>query len=449
VPRLFKGGVFPDDKKKETCRKKIEPLPPPERLILPLSMHIGVPCQPLVHEGQVVQAGQMIADSYETLSAPIHSPVSGHVEAIAPMPHPGGGVMGAIVLRNDGKNRLAPTVHPYGSVESLTADQLLQIIRDSGIVGLGGAAFPTHVKIKAAQGRCDTVIINGAECEPYITSDHRVMLETPEEIIGGLRILMKLLSPKRAAIAVEANKRDAFYSLSRTLPGRTNIELHSLQTRYPQGSEKQLIRTIAGIEVPPGKLPGDVGCAVFNVATASAIHKAVTTGIPMIRRAVTVSGGAVSNPKNLLVPIGTLLSDIFNATGGFRETPHKILTGGPMMGLAQHNLDIPLTKSCGAVLAFSHADIDPQSPSGTCIRCGKCVSVCPMGLLPAYLYLYERKNKLNELRKLNISDCNECGSCAYICPGRLYLVHSIRAGKSRVKHIPDDQSKRGGARLEK
>lgn len=431
MPRWFGGGVVPDEKKKNTEHKLIEALPPPERIILPMSMHIGAPCEPVVSPGNMVAVGQIVADSDAPVSAPIHATVSGMVEGVELYPHPNGKKELAIIINNDGKDRLDPSVRPHGSMESLSSDQLLSIIRNAGIVGLGGAAFPTHFKIQSAQGRCDTVIINGCECEPYITSDHRLMLEAPEEVIGGLRIIMKLLSPKRAVIAVESNKKDAHEALRRTLPGKTDIELKMLRTRYPQGSEKQLIRSITGREVPAGKLPADVGCAVFNVDTAAAVHRAVTTGLPLIRRIVTVSGGAVSNPKNLSVRIGTPIGEIFAATGGFREAPSKILTGGPMMGGAQYDLSVPLIKGCGSLLAFSAADMPPAG-SEICIRCGKCVAVCPMRLLPNYLYLYERKDRLDQLKKLHLQDCIECGSCSYICPGRLYLVHSFRTGKQKL-----------------
>lgn len=431
MPRRLRSGVHPDNKKNATHHKPVEALAPPELLILPMSMHIGAPCEPLVRPGEEIFLGQCIADSQAPVSSPIHAPVSGKVRAIEPRPHPNGSKVLSIVLENDGNDMPYEAVRPFGSVESLTPDQLLRIIRDAGIVGLGGAAFPTHVKISSAKGKCDTVIINGAECEPYITSDHRLMLEAPEEVVGGLRVLMKILEPKRAVIAIEANKKDAVDSLRRTLPGKTDILIHVVPTRYPQGAEKQLIKTITGREVPPGKLPAEVNCAVFNVDTAASIHRAVTTGMPLIRRVVTVSGSAVSNSKNLSVRLGTPFRDIFEATGGFRETPAKVLMGGPMMGIAQFDLSAPLIKGCGALLAFSRASVPPPGDQ-VCIRCGKCVSACPMNLLPIYMYMNERKNRLSELERLRISDCIECGSCSYTCPGRLYLVHSFRTGKQKL-----------------
>lgn len=428
----FRGGVHPEDRKEATRHKPVELLPPPLRIVLPMSMHIGAPCEPVVRPDQEIFVGQLIADSSAPVSAPIHSPVSGKVMAIDFFSHPNGGRVKSVVIENDGKDTPHESVHPKGSVEALTPDQLLRIVREAGLVGAGGAAFPTHVKVSSARGKCDTLIINAAECEPYITADHRLMLEAPEEVIGGLRALMKLLEPERAVIAVESNKRDAVETLRRTLPGKTNIELITLRTRYPQGAEKQLIKAVTGREVPPGKLPADVKCAVFNAATAAALHRAVTTGMPLTRRIVTVAGSAVANAKNLSVPFGTPMIDVFNATGGFREKPVKVLSGGPMMGIAQYDLSAPLIKGCNALLAFAADDIPPGG-NEICIRCGRCVRACPMNLLPVYIYMNERKSRLEELENLRLNDCIECGSCSYECPGRLHLVHSIRTGKQKLR----------------
>jgi electron transport complex protein RnfC len=428
----FRGGVHPPDNKAATRHKPVEALAPPERVILPVSMHSGVPCEPVVRPDQEVFLGQLIADSGAVMSAPIHSPVSGRVHSIDFHPHPDGSRALSIFIENDGRDTVHESVHPKGSVESLTSEQLLRIIRDAGIAGMGGSAYPTHAKIAAARGRCNTVIINAAESEPYITSDHRLLLQAPEEVLGGLRVLMKLLEPKRAVIAIESNKRDAAEALRRTLPGKTKIELTVLRTRYPQGSERQIVSSVTGREVPPGKTSADIGCAVFNAATAAALHRAVTTGQPLISRIVTVSGSAVANAKNLDVRFGTPLSDIFKATGGFREPPAKVMTGGPMMGVAQHDLSAPLVKGCGALLAFTKDDLAVPGDE-ICIRCGRCVSACPVRLLPVYLYMNERKNRLAELERLHLGDCIECGACTFSCPGRLHLVHSIKTGKQKLK----------------
>ncbi len=429
----FHGGIHFDDKKESTRHKSIEKLPPPERLVVPMDMHIGALCEPLVKVGQAVLMGEKIADSAAPVSAPVHAPVSGKVLSIEPLPHPNGSRVLSVVLENDGLDKPHPDVKPFGSVESLTAEELMTIAREAGLVGLGGATFPTHAKIKSGLGKVDTLILNGAECEPYITSDHRIMREAPEEVVGGLFALMKIFGLEKAVIAVESNKSDAVDSLRRTLPKRFSaIRVVTLPTRFPQGAEKQLIRAITGKEVPPGGLPAAVGAAVFNVDTAGALHRAITTGIPIIRRIVTVSGSGVSNPKNLHVRIGTPMSAVFEATGGFKEQPQKIIMGGPMMGVAQHNLAAPVIKATNALLAFSRGE-GPTEKNPICIRCGRCVRACPMRLLPIYMYMYEQKNMLDQCERMRVADCIECGCCSYSCPGRLHLVHSFRTAKQKLK----------------
>lgn len=444
MPFAFKGGVHPNGRKKATRHKPVEIMPPPARIILPMSMHIGAPCEPLVRVGEQVKMGQKIGDSKGNIFAPIHSSVSGKVEAIELHPHINGTNVLSVFIENDGLDTPHEDMRPHGSMESLSPEELLAIVKEAGIVGMGGATFPAHVKIASVTGKADTLIINSAECEPYITSDHRLMLEAPEELIGGVRALMKMLGLSQAIIAVEANKRDAIEMVRRTLPRKkSNIKVVSLSTRYPQGAEKQLIKTITGREVPPGQLPVAVGCTVFNAETAAAIHRAVTTGLPLIRRIVTVSGSAVSNPKNLLVRMGTPLKDVFDATGGFREMPYKVITGGPMMGTAQHNLNTVVIKGTNALLAFSQKE-DAREDNPICIRCGKCVSVCPMNLLPIYMHMREQKGDMSELERLRITDCIECGCCSYTCPGRLYLVQSFRTGKQKLAAYKKAQE--GGAK---
>ena len=428
----FRGGIHPDDQKAATVNKPIEVLPPPEQVILPMSMHIGAPCQSLVKVGDTVKIGQKIAEGTSPVSSPVHATVSGKVTAVAPLPHPNGTKVMSVVIENDFQETVYEGIKPYGSYESLSGQEITDIIRESGIVGLGGATFPTQIKISSGLGKVDTLIINGCECEPYINSDNRIMLEYPEEIVGGVRALMKVFGLKTATIGIESNKPKAIASIRATLPaGKGDIAVKSLHTRYPQGAEKQLIKSITGREVPPGGLPAAVGCAVFNVDTAAAVHRAITTGMPLIRRIVTVSGSAVSNPKNLHIRIGTPLEKVFEATGGFREQPYKVLMGGPMMGVAQSDLSVPVIKATNALLAFCQ-DEDPREDNPTCIRCGKCVSVCPMGLMPVYLYQYGNKDMLTECEKLNAMDCIECGCCSYVCPGRLYLVQSLRATKQKI-----------------
>ncbi|NLM62056.1 MAG: electron transport complex subunit RsxC [Clostridiales bacterium] len=429
----FRGGVHPDDKKELTRKKAFETIPAPATVVIPMLMHIGQPCQPLVAKGNKVKLGQKIGESTAPISAPIHSSVSGTVVAVEPRLHPNGNMVMSVVIENDFNDTLDESVRPHGSVESLSADELIRIIREAGIVGLGGAAFPTHAKIQSGLGKVDTLIINCAECEPYITSGHRTMLERPEEIIGGIRVLMKIYRLDSAIIAIESNKLDAVRVLEKALPQKSSqIKIKVLKTKYPQGAEKQLIYTVTGREVPPGQLPAAVGCAVFNQDTCAAIHNAVTTGMPLVTRGVTVSGSAIANPKNIICRIGTPLSELAAAAGGYREEPFKLIMGGPMMGVALTDVEIPVIKNTNAFLAFSQYE-DVYSEHPTCIRCGRCVKVCPMNLLPIYMHMYYQKDMFDELEKLNVSDCIECGCCSYTCPGRLFLTQTFRVAKARLR----------------
>jgi electron transport complex protein RnfC len=441
----FRGGVHPDDKKDSTRKKPFETITAPAAVVIPMSMHAGAPCQPLVKKGDLVRMGQKIGDSTSPVSSPIHSSVSGTVSAVEPRLHPNGSYVMSVVIDNDFADTLDESISPKGSVESLSAEELISVIREAGIVGLGGAAFPTHVKISSGIGKVDTLIINCAECEPYITSGHRSLLERPEEIIGGVRILMKIFGLDKAVMAIEANKFDAVRVLEKALPQRSSpIKIKVLKTKYPQGGEKQLIYSVTKREVPPGQLPAAVGCAVFNPDTCAAIHNAVTTGMPLITRGVTVSGSAIANPKNLICRIGTSFEDLVAASGGFKEEPYKLVMGGPMMGTALQDIEIPVIKATNAFLAFSQNE-DKFSDNPTCIRCGRCVEACPMNLMPVYMYMYYQKEMFPELDKLNVTDCIECGSCSYTCPGRLYLTQSFRVAKVRLADYKKSLAAKKGA----
>ena len=319
---------------------------------------------------------------------------------------------------------------------------MIEIVKNAGIVGMGGATFPTHVKIAGGIGQVDTVIINGAECEPYITGDHRAMLERPEQIIGGCGFLAKMFGVDKVIIGVEMNKQNGIDSLNKTIAEmNAPVVVQPLHTRYPQGGEKQLCQAITGKQVPPGGLPSAIGCAVFNINSVCSIYKAMTTGMPVVRKVVTVSGSGVVEPKNIECPIGTPVSEVFDACGGLKDGTFKLIAGGPMMGMAQYTTDISVTKGMGSLLAFAE-DENKVSDNPTCIRCGRCVEACPMHLEPLYLYMYVQKKRVDDLNAANIMDCMECGACAYICPGRLHLTQSFKAGKQMVK---DDAAKKKAA----
>jgi electron transport complex protein RnfC len=427
----FFGGVHPNDKKSLTCEKALEPIPAPKQVVIPMSMHIGAPCQPLVKKGDTVTVGQKIGDN-TGLCVPVHASVSGKVLAVEPRPHPNGTNVMSVVIENDFQDTLCPDIAPHQNVETLTGEELTKIIHEAGISGMGGATFPTDVKISSGLGKLDTIIVNAAECEPYITSDDRLLRETPERVLGGLRVLLKIFGLDKGYIGVEANKKTAISVLKDKCAGATDVVVQVLKTRYPQGAEKQLIQTITGRQVPPGGLPAAVGCGVFNAATCAAIYDAVYDGMPLVRRGVTVTGSAIKTPKNFIAPIGTPYTDMIAAAEGFASDPYKVLTGGPMMGIAQFDLSVPVIKGTNAITCFSQKDkVSVENPH--CIRCGRCVSVCPMHLMPLYLYQAERKDDIDALNARNIGDCIECGSCAYICPARIPLVQSFKNAKAKVR----------------
>ena len=430
----FFGGIHPNDHKAATNKKPIEKLPPPAHVVIPMSMHIGAPCTPCVAVGDHVDVGQKVGDAPAFVSAPVHASISGTVTAVEPRPHFSGVPVMSVVIENDFNDTPYAGIRPPEHPGELTAEELSALVKDCGIVGMGGATFPTHVKISSGLGKVDTVILNASECEPYITSDHRLVMEYPEAVVGGASILARVFGVDRIHVAIEDNKQNAAELLQLTIEKlKAPVVVDVLHTRYPQGAEKQLCQSITGRQVPPGALPAAIGCAVFNTVTAAAIYQAVTTGKPVTHRIVTVSGSGVLEPKNLLCPLGTPISDVLDAGGGVKKSTFKILMGGPMMGHAQYDMSAPIGKGTNAILAFCEKE-ERTVDFPSCIRCGKCVSVCPMRLQPVFLYQYERAGMLSELEEAHILDCIECGCCAYICPGRLHLVQSFRAGKQRINN---------------
>ena len=425
----FFGGVHPKDQKR-TRDVAVQVFPEPDTLVVSMSQHIGVPCEPLVKKNDLVKKGQKIGDN-KGLCVPVHSPVSGIVKAVEARPHSNGTTVMSVVIENDHQDTLDDDVRPrtQEEVAALTPEDLVNIIREAGIVGMGGASFPTHVKLSGAIGKVDTIIVNAGECEPYITADDRLCREHPQEVISGIQIIMKILGLKKAHIGIENNKPEAIRSL-KAYVADSGVQVDVLPAMYPQGAEKQLIQAVTGRQVPSGGLPVAVGCAVFNAASCKAIHDAVYEGMPLIQRIVTVSGDILLEPKNLLVPIGTSYMDLIDACG-LSANPYKVLSGGPMMGITQYDLSVSTIKACNAVTVLSRENRytvkDPH-----CIRCGKCIDVCPMRLMPVLMYKALFSNDLDVIKDSHLQDCCECGCCAYNCPAGVPLVLSFRAGKQKL-----------------
>lgn len=430
----FKGGIHPHDKKELSADRPIVETKPPQRVIIPLSQHLGAPCKPAVSIGQEVKKGEMIGEPGGFVSAAIHSSVSGKVIAIGEFPNAMGRMVTSIVIENDGKEEWA-TLKDNPDYMKLSPDELKEKIKAAGIVGMGGAAFPTVVKLSPPKEKpIDTVIINGAECEPYLTADYRLMVERPDEIIEGLKILMKILGVNKGFIGIENNKPDAIEKMKVLAKNEPNIEVWALEVKYPQGAEKMLIKAILDREVPlPPALPLDVGVVVHNVGTTIAIYEAVRYGEPLIERVVTVTGEGIREPKNLIVKIGTLISQLIEECGGFKDGAGKVVSGGPMMGFAIPSLDVAVTKGTSGVLVIPEKEVVHTEDFGPCIRCGQCIDACPMELMPSMLSIYSEKGFFEDAKAYNLWGCFECGSCAYVCPSKRPIVQFIRLAKSLVK----------------
>ncbi|HHV78340.1 MAG TPA: electron transport complex subunit RsxC [Firmicutes bacterium] len=430
----FRGGVHPPTNKHLTEDKPIRKASEPARAIVLLSQHTGAPCEPLVKVGDYVKVGQKIGDSKAFVSASVHSPVSGKVASIEPWIHPAlGKKVPAVIIDSDGQSTLHESVTPKGSAESLSQEEIRAIIRESGLVGLGGACFPTAVKVSPPKGKTiDTFLLNGAECEPYLTADHRIMLERADLVVEGAKALMRAAGVRKGIICIEDNKADAVKAVERALRGVSGLEIAVLPTHYPQGAEKQLIKAVLGREVPPPPgLPLDVGVVVSNVGTAAALATTLRTGLPLISRIVTVTGQSVVEPSNLEVKIGTLFSSVIQDCGGLKGEPGKLIMGGPMMGVAQYTMEAPVVKGTSGLLVMSPEEAREEEGTN-CIRCGRCVEACPVNLMPLFIRAYTEAGKWDMVERYDAFDCIECGCCAYVCPAKIPLVQWIRLGKNEL-----------------
>lgn len=424
MPFNFSGGIFIEEYKHLSDNKPIEKMSAPKTVILPI---LG--CKPLVQVGDTVAMYQKVAETEGPFKAPMHASVSGKVTAIAAMPETGGGKVLSIVIENDFEDRIDKEPVKYDP-EELNPKEIEDIIREAGVVGMGGAGFPAHVKISGAREKnADVMIVNGAECEPYITADHRTLYERAESVVKGAEILAKASGVKRVVIAVEKNKQNVFPIISELIKDKEIFEYCELPVKYPQGSEKQLVYAVTKKEIPAGRLPADVGCVLFNVGSCAAVHDAFYEGIPLVKRVVTVSGDGIKNPGNFEVRVGTPISDVIEAAGGFSAEVETIIAGGPMMGFAQFDLSVPVTKATNSVLALCKGR---EKESASCIRCGKCVSVCPMKLAPVMINMFAQKGDIDECKRLGVMNCIECGCCAHECPARLYLVQQFRTTKQKI-----------------
>ena len=428
----FKGGTRVREYKNTRALAVVD-LPAPPVVEIPLSQHIGVPCTPTVAVGDRVLRGQLIGEVPAGLGCPVHSSVSGTVKAISSRVGVQGRPVPTIIIENDGEGTLSPDVVPFSKrLGDTSPEEIVDVIRRAGISGMGGATFPTWAKLSGAIGKVNRLIINCAECEPFITVNHRLMLEHPEELVGGAKILLRALGLPSGDIAIEDNKLNAADRVAAEIGESPLLNVRLMRTTYPQGDERQLIFALTGREVPEGKLPADVGCVVFNAETCSAIYRAFAEGMPLIERCVTVDGDCVREPKNLRVPLGTPVRSLIEFCGGLVRTPFKLINGGPMMGAATWDFDAPVTKGTSAILVFSE-EFAAMKDDFACIRCGRCVKNCPMHLMPVYLAQYAMAGNYDETAKLHVMSCVECGTCSYNCPGNVPIVQYIRVAKGAVR----------------
>ncbi|MBU3111885.1 electron transport complex subunit RsxC [Clostridium lacusfryxellense] len=428
----FKKGIHPSGRKDLSMQKAIQDLLPKGNLVFPMQQHIGAPCEPLVKKGDRVLVAQKIGESKAFVSAPIYSSVSGTVKDVAPRLHSNGTMVLSIIVENDNLYEEVLTMTPHADYEKLSKSELVTIIKEAGIVGMGGAGFPTHIKLNPPADKIiDSIIINAAECEPYLTCDYRMMMEKSTEIAIGLKIILQMFPGVRGYIGIEDNKPEAIEVMKKACENITNVEVTPLVTKYPQGAEKQLIYSITGRELPSGKLPADVGCIVQNVGSAYEIYNAVVNGRPLTERVLTVTGEAIKEPLNLRVKFGTSIEEVIEAAGGFKETPVKVISGGPMMGTTLSSLDTPVIKGTSGVLCLTKDQAKLEEES-SCIRCGKCMSVCPMFLNPTKLNSLVLRGNYEEFEELHGMDCIECACCSFVCPAKRHLTQTCREGKRTI-----------------
>ncbi len=439
--RTFKRGIHPSYNKEATEGKPIERVALPQRVVIPLLQHAGAPCNVVVKKGDSVEEGQKIGEPAAFVSAPVHATISGKVKDVVAWHHPAGGKVLSVVIEGDGSARDwqdAGLTEVLDELDSLSPPRLRDIMKEAGIVGLGGAMFPTYVKLSPPEGKkIDTVILNGCECEPFLTSDHRLMVEMPARVVWGLVAIMKAVGARDGYIGIEDNKPDAVRAIEDVLKGAgmDNIKIVVLETKYPQGAEKMLIDAVLGRKVPTGGLPMDVGVVVNNVGTAKAVYDAIKFGMPLIERVVTVSGNGVKEPKNLLVRIGTSFEDVLDLCGGLEHAEDEevaILNGGPLMGVAQKDLSVPVVKGTSGITVLAARELKPPGYM-PCIRCGSCVEVCPMGLMPYKIADAARLGVGGIFKDFGGSACIECGCCAFVCPSKRPLVQWIRVGKINLR----------------
>lgn len=429
--KTFKGGAHPYDGKKMSRECPIEILNPGDTLVYPLSQHIGAMAKPLVKAGDRVLVGQKIAEKGGFISANIHSSVSGTVKAIEKRLVATGGMVDSIIVENDSMYEEAAPIFS-GNPDELSKDEIIKIIEEAGIVGMGGAGFPTNVKLSPKNADIiDSIIVNGAECEPYLTSDYRRMVEQTDKLVKGLKIVLKIFPDAKGYFGIEDNKPEAIEALLKATENEDRIEVVPLKTKYPQGGERSMIYAVTGRKINSKMLPADVGCVVHNVDTIYAIYNAVYNGKPLIERIVTITGDAVRTPKNFQVRIGTSFRELIDAAGGFTTEPEKIISGGPMMGFSFFNIDVPVVKGSSSLLAFIKDDVSHEEPSA-CIRCGRCAAACPEHLLPMKLAALAGQNEPEEFKKLGGMECVECGCCSYVCPAKRQVTQSVRSMKKLI-----------------